>query len=769
MKSLRWWQLFIVASLFFVLSAWGQRGVLHVQQQLENVNKNTAGRIYFVLNQPSYSPGDTAYISIWLLDERQQVRPGDRVVQMNVYRGDGELVQFQKVKLKNGRAATQLVVSESILPGRYKIAAFTPSMIAEKPHIYGSQWLEIEVNKKVAPRAWFEDLPARSYAEGHTLIQGLATKIFFTGIAGEEALLWQGEDLVEKIVLPESGVTFRALQPVLGKRYVAEFPHTKARIALPEVQVDGIAIEAETEQIHLSVNSASRFIGKPLTCVAVSQGQIVDSKPITFENERLRVTLPLSRMNTGLTELYVIDGEGTLIAHRKVVHQQFQTHIRVDSIPLVSQRDSVRVRLGIESNTFASQAGNFSIWVVQEKLFNSKRIVAGFPQTPFHAVNQFWAETSTSGTLEVNHVIAAFADPFYGVKKIQTQRKTGDDLAIRGKVFSTITNNLVADSTLVLAFLQNNAMGYEAYTKGGRFEIPSLLDFWGSESVFVTLKNKRQNLDATHRIEIETDTLVFTERWPTTVTAAPSVFGEYALFSKLAANSYRFYTDQSGFQKSVRNPNQLLEEEFLEPDHTVDVEKYVVFPTMQDLIKEAVPFVQVRMRKQERQVRLAYRTNNSTRLYGGNPLLVIDGRLTFDVQYFLSLLPMDVSYIKVLNNPNKLAQLGKLGENGVLFIQTKTLGTKRTLPESHYVNLVGLTRPKRLAGPLVPIDVRNPDFRATLFWNGNVRLTQANPHAELRFTASDDVGRMILIVAGFTDDGQWVHQLRTFEVNRKLR
>ena len=73
----------------------------------------------------------------------------------------------------------------------------------------------------------------------------------------------------------------------------------------------------------------------------------------------------------------------------------------------------------------------------------------------------------------------------------------------------------------------------------------------------------------------------------------------------------------------------------------------------------------------EESVRISYRWEGQTRTYRDDPLYVIDGILTKSTTYFCALEARDIVTIKVINNPNKLAQLSRLGENGVIFVETR--------------------------------------------------------------------------------------------------
>jgi len=109
--------------------------------------------------------------------------------------------------------------------------------------------------------------------------------------------------------------------------------------------------------------------------------------------------------------------------------------------------------------------------------------------------------------------------------------------------------------------------------------------------------------------------------------------------------------------------------------------------------------------------------------------------------------------IKVLNNPNKLPQVGKLGENGILFVETKNGSLAKTLSDENLFPITGLSK------AVVPSNsreqsngIRIPDLRANLYWNPVVK-TNSSASSEISFYTSDDTGPIIIQVEGITKDG----------------
>jgi hypothetical protein len=214
----------------------------------------------------------------------------------------------------------------------------------------------------------------------------------------------------------------------------------------------------------------------------------------------------------------------------------------------------------------------------------------------------------------------------------------------------------------------------------------------------------------------------------------------------------------------------VLEEEFQGADHTINVSDFVIFPSMEDLLTEVVTFVQYRKRKNESSVRLFYRHEKSVVFYKEDPLYIIDGIMSTSTEDFLSIKPEDLLTIKIINNPNKLAQLGTLGQNGIIFVETKKTKQSEKLAR----NIFPITGLSAAIVPAIrdyqPVNRNHkmPDLRSTLYWNPDVK-NSINESYRLKFFLSDDTGPVKIIVRGFTADGRYVYAEKNFTVEMYKR
>ncbi len=70
-----------------------------------------------------------------------------------------------------------------------------------------------------------------------------------------------------------------------------------------------------------------------------------------------------------------------------------------------------------------------------------------------------------------------------------------------------------------------------------------------------------------------------------------------------------------------------------------------------------------------------------------DPVYVIDGVMTDDTDYFMSLKPENVSTIKVVCTMEKLRVFGAVGRNGVVLVETKLLDNAKNVPPADLAGL----------------------------------------------------------------------------------
>ncbi len=756
-------------SVVLILCAWRPLDFLQeLQGRYDRYReKYPAVKINMIFNQPTFTPGDTAFFCAWYLNEELLPVKGDHIVTLDLLGGDGHTYQKIRFKVQNGKGYNQLVFRKDLPPADYTFVAYSDWM-----KNFGDAWFyqkKIQViSKKEINTTQKQEILIRFYPEGGNLIEGIVNNVAVRGpLATELVITDQTRVEIARVLLDSTGVGSFAISPKPNQTYSVERP-TGKRWALPEVKKDGISVRIETGErceVYLTVPTNSPWANRELYVLVNSRGKILTKQKVTMPSDQaFHLQIPKQDRSDALHQLFVFDSEGNVVAQRVFVPYAIKNiEVKMQLPAEVKQRESIPCAFEVVDGTGNYLESDLSVSVFQQRLFKNQSMWSDFYMSDLPEVAERAEKFGIKHVSSLNTFLitqkwkrinwgAVLSDKTLDLHfSFQSQSK------LKGQVLSKTTGQPAPDSTVIVSYLQNNNVGFEAYAKNGEFEIPFIFDFWGEDMIFCTLQYKSKNIDDNYAITILRDSVTISENWSSLENSENSVYAEYALNKSLVSKSYSFFgSNQRRGGRQDQTANNIIEEEFLGADYGINVADYVVFPSMEDLLREVVPFVQSRKKGSQYSVRISFRLETSTRVFNDDPLYVIDGTMTRNTSVFMELKPENLISIKIINNPNKLAQLSRLGENGVIFVQTKKGDFSNSRVNQNLFPIVGLSRPSdsfKINYSKVAPPSRVPDLRSTLYWNPSLE-TDRTGHADMAFFASDDMGPMNVLVRGLTKDGR---------------
>ena len=351
-----------------------------------------------------------------------------------------------------------------------------------------------------------------------------------------------------------------------------------------------------------------------------------------------------------------------------------------------------------------------------------------------------------------------------GTSKITTPYITWE-----GTIFRKGTREPVPDSTHVQVFLQKSIMGYDFYTlTNGHFKIQALYNFYEEDKLFSIAEYKG--------LEVPIDLVIDQPRAPiplqsSSITSSDKIdwYYEYVKKRKEIIQPFYFFNSVSADIKKEKDPNDLFEEEFRGMDVSVRMTDFVIFPSMEEVIKEVIPALFVRRKNGEVKVGMNLSISLDNSISSQNTsLIIIDGAMTKDYNYLLNLDPAEVITIKLIRKINKLSELGLVGKDGIVLVSTKNAKIAKEILAA-YPDVKGLTKP-------LPYSVhshnsndqlRVPDLRSCLYWSPGVLLDSSG--GSFSFYASDDLGEYLIQVMGLTSEGNPFYAEKEFNVVRPLK
>jgi hypothetical protein len=204
------------------------------------------------------------------------------------------------------------------------------------------------------------------------------------------------------------------------------------------------------------------------------------------------------------------------------------------------------------------------------------------------------------------------------------------------------------------------------------------------------------------------------------------------------------------------------------PDEHYLLDDYTRFPTVEDVMREYVPGVLVRKRKDGFHFLVVDRPHHLT--LKDNPLTLLDGLPVFDINQIMAFDPLKIKQLDVMASRYFLDQ--KI-YNGVVSYTTYKgdLGGFPLNPHALIEEYEGLQVPREFYAPRYDTQAqqqsRLPDLRNLLYWNPTVRL-KAGQAQTLDFFTSDQAGRYLVVTQGLAANGLTGSTSFTIEVKPAL-
>lgn len=730
-------------------------------------------KLHMFFNQPVYASGDTAWCKISVFAASGfEAQPGRQIADVALVDETGSLVQRKKVLITEGRATNQLVIPSDATPGAYSVVASMRSVQGQSTIFQCRLWISGPVRRieRGEDRIAF-------FAEGGNFIAGITNKVVVTGPAGASGIVVdRGQQRISSFTLDRDGLAFFIINPAGGQEYSARIIG-HGEVSLPLPTDDGIGLlttvpsNGQAIRLTVQVPQASQYRRQRLHLVMTGQESVLYAAELSFEESNfMTFSFPQDELPEGVARISIFDSEGAPLAERLLmIHRSSAEGLTIEmeqetvstrgELPIVIRLSddgkaiSGALSITVYSSDFVSSHYSMARNIVDEALMYGDIAHAGRvgprvndPSVDNFLITQKWSHFSWPDVFN-QRVVSQGAERL---------------LRLNGKLSRT-DGRPFPDSTLLTFFLQRSVMTYEALVdETGRFDIPVLIDFYGDEEVFYQAESRGQIIEDV-QIDISKESHIQFDRPAVTATREVDTYYSFAGKRTEIQKSYTYHMRKDVYE-TQRSLNALIEEEVFGADVKIELDDYLLFPTMSETLREIVPLLQHRKRKGNDVIRLYF--EDADRFSQGDPLLIVDGVITRNITYFLSLKPVDVASIAVIHSFDKLRAFGSLGKNGIVLIETRIPDNAERVPRSeHTFMATGLER-DLLKLPEKGMSTRGentPDLRTNLYWNPNVTIDSSG-QTRLNIQTSDVTGTFKIRIEGFTASRTPVYAEKEFRV-----
>jgi hypothetical protein len=727
-------------------------------------------KVHVFTNQPEYAAGDTIYFKVNLITAKQHRHlRGKSILSAALLNSNGEKILASSFAISNGHGNNQIILPATLADGVFYLTVWSDWMVANTALQYKKL---IVVGNALNSTHTTQKLLASP--EGGKLINGLSTRVAVAGSRSAKVRVIENSNEIQNFLIGEEGTASFYLIPKKGSRY--EIVSNEDRVLLPDVSDDGISILVtpipgrNSTRVYLTAPEQSDYRNKTFHLVLSMHGSIHNATEILFKNQSYFTwEIPTHQLPHGIALLTLFDNQRNVIIERLFYNPP--AHTITTSMDFEKKRfktrEKINLRLKVSENS-APHKSNLTLTAFS----------TSFAAIDTASANAITSDLYLSGDLGYDSFLFSSKDNFSSIDtKLMLAKwsrfdwknlsKRSDNayytqyMHFIGKAFDNTTNKPLTDSARITFFMHKNVNTYQAYTNtNGEFLLSMLFEFYGMDEVYYRVEQNGKLLpDA--RVTITETSIVSPEA--TSRKAKTSAYSILYDKRRIVSESYGYHTSENRSFVSEETES-LIEEEIFGPDVTIKMEDYHLFPTMIETLREVVPYLEHRKIKGKDVVRIF---NAETRDYwDGEPVYVIDGVMTDDIDYFLSLNPADISAIKVVHSPDKLRTFGTIGIGGLVIIDTKIPDNNKSVHRSvRTLTLKGLSEDYKksdVSHEKNP-DSRIPDLRTNLAWMPLIE-TDSNGEAFISFYASDVPGKYRIEGEGISADGKTFFFNDEFEV-----
>lgn len=736
-------------------------------------------KVFAHLDQDFYLTGEILWFRVFSVDgTTHQVKSTSKVAFIEILDRNNIAVVQSKVALDENGGQGSLFLPATMASGNYLVRVYTQWMRNFPSDYYFQKQITV-VNPftrmdfsapKVTPKITVEFFP-----EGGQMVAGLVSRVGFKAsrsngemVDGEGIILRNDSDTVASFRAHRFGLGSFDLLATADDVYKAVFKDLEGNITthpFPKAIADGYSMQvSDSIPGQLIVRVRYRGSNQSLKYAYLfvhARQSIVSSEVKPIHPAEAVYTIDKNRLPAGISHFTVFDTEQRPVCERlyfKAPDDPLAIKVGADQ-PAYTTRKKVSLDLSTSSKGKNIPA-NVSLAVY--------RIDSLSGATRDDILSYLYLQSDLAGRIESpgfyfsdDAGVAEAADNLmltHGWRKFKWNNilSRKNNLPFIPEVRSHVITGKVstAEGTPVpgvLSYLSSPGKLVNIY--GGRSNQNGLVhfeirDFWGARQLIFQTNTAQ---DSTYVLSLNNPYDESTSSYGVRpFSLSPEV--EKHLSSRSLSMQVQdiYFRDTYDKILSVKNDSTAF---FGQPDETYNLDDYTRFPVMEEVMREYVPGVLVRKRRDGFHFMVVDKVNQG--ILGGDPLVILDGMPVFDTDKIISFDPLKIRKLEVVA---RKYYLGPLLLNGIVSYSTYQgdLAGFPLDPRSVSINYEGLQLQREFYSPSYETQKernhRMPDQRTLLHWEPLIK-TDVNGKATLEFYTSDATGEFMVIANGLASNG----------------
>ncbi|MEP7107847.1 MAG: hypothetical protein ABI760_07690, partial [Ferruginibacter sp.] len=206
---------------------------------------------------------------------------------------------------------------------------------------------------------------------------------------------------------------------------------------------------------------------------------------------------------------------------------------------------------------------------------------------------------------------------------------------------------------------------------------------------------------------------------------------------------------------------------YLKPDRVYLLDNYVRFTTLEEILREYVMEVNVRIRNGK--YHLPVYDEISKLPFVTSPLVLLDGVPVFNFDKLMKYDPLKIRKLEVVS---RTYYLGGNTFDGIVNLTTYKgdMAGNEIDPRATVMDYEGLQLQRDFYAPVYETEAQSlsriPDFRNLLYWSPRL-ITNSQGKEQTGFYSSDSPGRYAIVIQGLSEDGRAGSRVAYFDVKKR--
>lgn len=792
---------YLLAGLSTRQPAFGQIDTTNsITRQFNRYSQQTwPEKLFLHLDRPLYVAGETMWFKIYAVDGTfHQPLPLSKIAYVEVLDKEQKPVLQGKIAIRAATGQGSFVLPTTLASGNYQVRAYTNWMKNFSPDYFFQSPVTVVntlTNLGVKPGQDSVAYSVQFFPEGGNLVKDLVSTVAFKvsdkagrGLAAEGSIRDQQGNVITTFKTQQLGFGRFTLTPTATEKYTATVKladNTTIMQALPAVCEQGYVmhledISPEQLKITVSANPVGQtaedlfLLGHARQKIAVAAGSRLNN------NGQAEFIINKKDLAEGISHFTVFNARQQPLCER-LYFQLPQHRLVITAAPdknTYTTREKVSIQLATTNLLKEVAPANLSLAVYR---------LDSLPTPEMPAINSYlWLSSDLRGYIQNleyyftanNPEVAETRDNLMltqGWRRFRWEKvfaSKPDSLTyipelnghfITGRITNRATGQPMPRMATYLASPSRHVRLYNSVSQENgviRFEVK---DFYGPREIVV---QPGTGQDSLYRFKIASP---FSPQYavqpvpPFTLSEKFKIDIEQRHVQMQVQNSY-FKKHNAAFTAPLTDSLAF----YGQPDEKYNLDDYTRFKVMEEVMREYVPGVQVRIRKDGFHFMVFDNVNKS--IFQNNPLVLLDGVPVFNLNKLMAMDPLKIQKLEVITS--RYFQ-GTLSYEGLVSFSTYQgdLEGYELNPNTFIQDYEGLQLQREFYAPRYETAAekqsRLPDLRNLLYWAPQVNSGAAGS-STLQFYTADKPGKYQVVIQGLSSRGLAGSTSFTFDVKPSL-